>query len=253
MPHKKDTFSLLLSFGLCIVAMITTMPMSVSAYVMPYQQLLAEHITFASKKDIPTALVDYPAWGQDPRHTQAMQSLTSIDPKPLTGAEKMAFWINAYNLLTIDLIITTNETESIKNQGTLLKNVWKSHRWSIFGRPYTLHEIEHAILRPMGDPRIHMAINCASLSCPDLRTQPYVAKTLDADLTEQTQHFIANTQKGMQINTKNKLVVSSIFKWFAGDFNGKQGVQEFIHNTMDLPAGATIAGYLPYDWSLNNL
>lgn len=219
-------------------------------YVSSYGQLLSQYVIEGEKQGIYTALVDYDSWGKDPLHEKSIQELQQVNPDALAGKEKMAFWINAYNLLTIDLIITTGEKESIKNQGSLLKNAWKSHDWEIHGKHYTLDEIEHQILRPIGDPRIHMAINCASLSCPDLRAEPFEAEKLDSQLEEQAQLFIKNQSKGVAI-TDSGLKISEIFKWFAKDFGGEQGAVDFISKRLPATKAKKVTGYFDYNWSLN--
>ncbi|MFK7867171.1 MAG: DUF547 domain-containing protein [Alphaproteobacteria bacterium] len=221
-------------------------------YVGDYRFLLSKYTQAATQEDINAVLVNYKAWGRDQRHQSAMASLQKLNPKLLSANEKMAFWINAYNLLTIDLIIKTGETKSIKNQGSLFRNVWKSHKWEIDGTAYTLDEIEHDILRPMGNPSVHMAINCASLSCPDLRGEPYDAKRLKQQLNEQTMLFLSDQTKGVYI-TESGLRPSKIFDWFQADFGGKQGVIDFIHRHLPHIASKEIDGYLDYNWRLNEL
>lgn len=227
-------------------------------YLMPYATLLSAYVQAGEKQGIKATLVDYAAWGKDPLHSKAMQALRRIDPASLSGREKMAFWINAYNLLTIDLIVQTAETQSIKNQGSLFRNVWKSHVWVVYGRRYTLDEIEHKILRPMGDPRIHFAINCASLSCPDLLAEPYIAASLHSQLEAQTRDFLRNPNKGVSVAASG-FKVSKIFKWFAEDFHddrqtdsgGEAGAVRFIHLYQEKTSGQTLVGYLDYNWRLN--
>ena len=221
------------------------------SYTQAYQGLLKEHVKQGSKQGINATLVDYVAWGKDPRHSQAMEQLQATNTAELAGDAAMAFWINAYNLLTIDLIIKTGETESIRNQGSVFRNVWKSHDWEIHGTSVSLHEIEHEILRSMNDARIHMAINCASLSCPDLLLEPYQAELLDQQLQQQTQKFVQNLSKGVQIDAeKSEVTISKIFDWFEEDFG--DGVVAFIapYHNQEIPA--KIDGYIDYNWSLNS-
>ncbi len=237
---------------LWLAVMMTINPIMAADYLSPYTGLLSDHVSQGEKQNIPAALVDYEGWAADPRHQQAMEGLRAVDPKTLTGNEAMAFWINAYNLLTIDLIITTGERESIKNQGSLFKNVWKSHYWTIDGIEYTLDEIEHEILRPMGDPRIHVAINCASLSCPDLHNEPYRAEILDQQLTAQRLIFLENSKKGVAKQNRD-IILSRIFKWFEEDFADTGGVLEFVNSYLQpLQAAQNISGYFDYNWNLNS-
>ena len=243
---KKTASLLMIALSLIIVPLVH----ADDAYIDDYGTLLAKYVKVGNKQSIKAALVDYQSWGQDPLHKKALSALQQDNPKKRSGKDKMAFWINAYNLLTIDLIIKTGEKESIKNQGTLFKNVWKSHDWDIHGQRYTLDEIEHQILRPMGDPRIHVAINCASLSCPDLYAKPYLAKKLDAQLDQQTKLLLDNATKGFVVNNTG-ITLSKIFKWFAEDFGDEAGVRKFIGHYLPKTNGKAIDGYLDYNWNLN--
>ena len=98
----------------------------------------------------------------------------------------------------------------------------------VAGKKRTLNEIEHEILRKMGEPRIHVAIVCASVSCPDLRAEAYTVEKLDSQLDDQLTLFLANPKKGLHIDKKGYLYMSSIFKWFAEDFETKGGVRKFL-------------------------
>ncbi|MDE3036942.1 MAG: DUF547 domain-containing protein [Pseudomonadota bacterium] len=221
------------------------------AYLAPYNALLGRYVSDGEKHGMHSALVDYKGWSEDARHAEAMRLIAQVNPDALSGKEAMAFWINAYNLLTIDLIIQQNEHESIKHIGGWLTNPWKDYHWMIGGRRYSLDEIEHGILRKKGDPRIHMAINCASLSCPDLRAEGYTAETLDTQLDDQVRRFLRNDKKGLHI-TNSGLEVSKIFDWFAGDFTEKGGVVTFIKSYVpQMPQDAVIADYFNYNWQLN--
>lgn len=217
-----------------------------------YDSLLKKHIRIGVKDKIRTSLVDYESWGKDPDHKKAMSSLLQEASRLMVGDRKKAFWINAYNLLTIDLIIKTNEKKSIRNLGSFLKNPWKSHSWKIRGKEYNLDIIEHDILRKMGDPRIHTAINCASLSCPDLRNEPYSFLGIDNQLDEQAKAFLDNRTKGVYITHEGELRISRIFKWFEDDFSGSDGVKGFIKKYKPNLADKKIERYLNYNWDLNS-
>ena len=233
----------------CLVCFVFSTP--AHSYIDAYQGLLTDYVKDGSKEGIDATLVDYAAWGQDPRHSQAMKQLQATNTGDLAGDTAMAFWINAYNLLTIDLIIKTGETESIRNQGSIFRNVWKSHAWEINGTSLSLHEIEHEILRSMNDARIHMAINCASLSCPDLLLEPYAVERLDQQLQQQTRKFVENPSKGVQIDAeRKKLVISKIFDWFEEDFS--DGVVDFISANHNQEVPAEVDGYIEYNWALNS-
>ena len=161
--------------------------------------------------------------------------------------DKLAFWINAYNALTIDLILRHYPVKSIKD----IKDPWKQRYWKLGSKWYNLNEIEHKILRKMNEPRIHFAIVCASFSCPKLSNIAYNSKNLDQQLTIATKDFLADTKRN--IITPNSLKLSKIFKWFASDFKTNGSLIDFINSfsskTINKNAKKT---FLEYNWSLNN-
>jgi hypothetical protein len=223
-----------------------------SEFFEPYATLLTNHVSYSTIDGIDTTVVDYAMWKFDIDYPKAMKLLKNTNPEKLEGNEKMAFWINAYNLLVIDLIISKNETKSIKDIGGLFKNPWTSYKWEIGGKKYNLETIEHKILRKMDDPRIHMALVCASLSCPNLMSRPYNSKELNSQLRWQTITFLANQRKGLQILSDNRIRISEIFKWFEKDFGGRIGLMEFLmeHNYR-INENTQIDGYIKYNWKLN--
>jgi len=216
-----------------------------------FDALLKAH-TGATKADgIAFTGVNYDAWQQDARHAEALAAIKQVDIKTLSKVEQKTFWINAYNFLTIDLINANNERESIRNLGSTFSGPWKKFKWNINGTERTLNEIEHEILRKLGDERIHFAINCASLSCPDLLGIAYRADTLDAQLAQQEKYTLSETTKGVKIDG-NVVMISKIFKWFDDDFNKgdiKGWLKEHVAN---YPDNAKIK-YFDYSWKLNQL
>lgn len=217
-----------------------------------YDSLLKSYVTSKTVRGIDTHWVDYGRWAQDPRHRLAMQQLFNIPVSALEKPAQKAFWINAYNLLTIDLIIQHQEQLSIKNLGTFLTTPWRKHHWVIETRKLNLDSIEHDILRPMGDARIHMAINCASISCPDLRAEAYTAADIDRQLADQLRQFLGNPGKGMRVHTDN-LQVSKLFKWFSADFPSQPQtlMAEFYPEQVYKAGIVKPLDYLPYYWDLN--
>jgi len=174
--------------------------------------------------------------------------------------DRLAFWINAYNALTIDAILHFYPIGSIKDKVSRLfgYNVWDDYPLTVAGRAYSLNAIEHEVLRPMGEPRIHFAIVCASRSCPRLRREAYVAERLDAQLDDSTRGFFRAADR-FRIDRAGKTVYfSPILDWFSGDFGGTNEkkiafAQRFVDTDdrlfLDTP-GLSVS-YLPYDWSLN--
>ena len=225
-----------------------------------YGQLLEKHTR--AVEDIASTRVDYATVSQDPDWRHLLSSLEASRADALVGREKLAFWINAYNILAIDIVARNYPVESIKDVGSLLRPVWKRQAGIIDGRNVTLDEIEHRILRPLGDPRIHGAIVCASLSCPPLRREPYRATDLDAQLDDNVRRWLADPRKGAAVDPGDRsLRVSSIFKWFSEDFEAQGGVPAFLerYGSEEVRALLREEGegvrirYLDYDWSLNDL
>lgn len=214
-----------------------------------YGELLGAHVRPTETGGILYAAVDYDAWASDSRHQDALKLLLNENPKVyVTKKERTAFWINAYNFLTIDLIVREGERESIKNLGSFFSSPWSKFEWQIADQSYTLDYIEHDILRPLGDPRIHFAINCASVSCPDLRTEYYRASDLDNQLDDQVLLTLSNSGKGLYRGVE-KIYVSQVFDWFEDDFNDGDVPGWLRENTAI--RGEFPLRYLKYDWSLN--
>ena len=217
-----------------------------------YSYLLKNNTLIQVKDNVRSRLVDYSKWGRDPKHKNIISYIRNKKITDLSKNEKLAFWINAYNLLTIDLIIRTGEKQSIKNQGSLFKNVWKKHTWRIDKNLFTLHKIEHEILRKYGDPRIHFAINCASLSCPDLHNEAFIAEKINIQLDNVTYDFLKNDTKGLRLKDGNYFY-SKIFKWFSSDFGGRKNVRRFIGNYLPEVKINNFSGYIEYNWNLNSI
>lgn len=124
-----------------------------------------------------------------------MKALSSYPLANLKSKQdKLAFYVNAYTILTIQLILDHNSKKSIKEIGGFFSGSWDQVVLKNEIGDLTLNDTEHRIIRPLGDPRIHFAVNCASLSCPDLRLEAYQSEKIDAQLDDQTQHFLS--QKG---------------------------------------------------------
>lgn len=214
-----------------------------------YSALLNRHISQHTQDGISLAWLDYPALRHDPDYRQVVVALQDFPVERLANKrEKLAFYINAYNILAIKMVLDHWPVRSIKDVGSFFSPVWKKDAGKIGGKTVTLHEIEHEILRPMGEPRIHMAIVCASLSCPDLRNEPFSAARLEEQLEDQARQFFNNRGKGVS-NEGNSMRVSKILDWFAEDFGDPMA---FIrHYRPNLPADVAIEGFLPYNWLLN--
>lgn len=159
---------------------------------------------------------------------------------------KKAYWINVYNAFTVQLIIENYPLKSIKD----LRRPWDQSFIEIGGEKITLNTIEHKILRPMGDPRIHFAIVCASQSCPKLLNHAYEPSTLEDQLKNVTTVFINDPLKN-NIN-KSSVKISKIFKWFKTDFPKREAFIAFLNSYSNIKILAQAdVDYLNYNWDLN--
>lgn len=169
--------------------------------------------------------------------------------------DQLAFWINAYNAFTVKLIVKNYPVVSIKDLGGSIYKVntpWDEKFIHIGEETYDLNNIEHSIIRKeFSDPRIHFAVNCASISCPPLRNEAYVGSKLNAQLDDQAKRFINDASKNKI--AKNKAQLSKIFTWFKGDFTASGlSIAEFInqYSTVKMTEKMKVT-YFDYDWNLN--
>ena len=170
--------------------------------------------------------------------------------------EQFAYWINAYNAFTVELIIQNypiNSIKDIKGGVPFINSVWDIKFITIEGQEFDLNNIEHGILRDkFNDPRIHFAINCASISCPALKNEAYTAARIDDQLNEAARDFLFDNSKN-SINSK-EAKLSKIFKWFKKDFTKDQSLVEFLNKFLDSPISkSTKISNLDYDWNLNDI
>lgn len=192
--------------------------------------------------------VNYAQWKDD---TTALDNyIASLEENPpaeyWSKNDSLAYFINAYNAVTVKLILDNYPIRSIRK----LITPWRFKRFVLNGKKVSLNHIEHSVLRKMQEPRIHFAINCASASCPKLLNKAFYAQTMENQLEQVTNDFI-NDEKRNQLNEK-EMYVSRIFQWFAEDFGSKKERHAFIRNYAKQPIekNAKIR-FLDYDWSLN--
>ena len=163
-----------------------------------------------------------------------------------TREDKLAYWINAYNAMTIDLILRHYPVKSIKD----IKKPWEQRFWKLGEKWYHLNEIEHQILRKMAEPRIHFAIVCASFSCPKLQNSAYTASSIDKQLTNATKVFLADKKRNDI--SQNSLRLSKIFQWFAKDFNQAGSLIDFLNKYSEITiSDKAKKNFKDYNWNLN--
>ncbi len=208
--------------------------------------------------------VDYAALRADHGDLDRYRVLLARTWLPDDASARKALWIDAYNAWTLALVersLPRDQTKwrdwSIKDLGSLTKNTWKSYTFELAHARYTLDQVENEILRPMNDPRIHMAINCASRSCPPIATLPYVPSAIDAQLDAAAGAFASSDYHARVEKNGKSVRVNPILDWYAKDFAVAGDARAFLISHMEpgktkdaLQAGAKIA-FFDYDWKLN--
>ncbi len=208
--------------------------------------------------------LDYAAIGEDDKRVLRgyLQALFDAPVSSLSRGEQRAYWINLYNALTADVVLEHYPVESIReidiSPGFLSSGPWGKKLARVEGEELSLDDIEHRILRPIWrDARLHYAVNCASVGCPNLMTDAFTAGNTDALLESGARDFV-NHPRGAMIDEDGELVVSSIYRWFAEDFGGDdRGVIEHLRQyaAADLRAALTEVETVAddqYDWRLNS-
>lgn len=237
-----------------VLAMASVLLVPVSVQAQSWQLLddvLAQYVAPVQRQGVMLNAVDYKGLSQDPRYSQIIAQIANYPRESLASREEqLAFYINAYNVYAIKMVIDHYPVESIRDVGSLFSPVWGRTVGSIGGEEFSLDDIEHQVLRKLAEPRIHFAIVCASLSCPDLRGEAYTAEKLEQQLEAQTQRFLNNESKGLLLEGE-QVRVSQIFEWFEEDFDVRGGREAFIRHYRELPARINLRANLPYNWDLN--
>lgn len=229
-----------------------------------YDQLLARYVVVAPDG---VNRVRYRTWHANAQDVAALNDyvtrMQAERPSRLPRAERIAFWVNLYNAITLQIILENYPVRSIRDipSRTLdprgLIGPWRTERVVVEGRRLTLDQIEHAILRrDFNEPRIHYAVNCASIGCPNLLPRAWRAETLEADLDAAARAYV-NHSRGVSVDDQGRVRGSQIYQWYAADFGGRAGVLTHIHRyaarplRADLSHATTMSSY-GYDWSLND-
>lgn len=241
-------------------------------------------LTDVLKKVMKKGLVNYQALKNDPKKLEiyltALSQTSESDFQKWSENQQLAFWINAYNALTLKAIITHYPIKAKgfksfiypKNSIRQIRGVWDKLSFSVLGKKLTLYHIEHEIIRKeFNEPRIHMALVCAALSCPELRDEAYVGDRLIKQLDDQAQTFLSKPDKFKIDRELGVLYISTIFDWFGKDFVKTYGgntiynflkeeeaaVLNFIYNYLPVDDKSAFTGiqfqikHLKYDWTLN--
>ncbi len=189
-----------------------------------------------------------------------IKSLEAVKVTSLSKAEQFAYWANLYNAVTINVVLDAFPVKSIKDidisPGLFSNGPWGKKLVTIEGTKISLDDIEHQILRKVHtDPRVHYAVNCASVGCPDLQGQAFNGKNLQAQLNEAARDYV-NSNRGAVVKG-NRLAISKIYVWFKKDFGGSdRGVLAHLkkYANSELKAKIEKIGSINssfYDWTLN--
>jgi hypothetical protein len=225
--------------------------------VEPWRRVLEAHqnlggLDYAALKDDREDLDEY------------LASLAGARPDAWSVEEQIAFWSNSYNaVVAYHVLERYPDLQSVKK----VSGFFDELDFAVAGREMTLDELESEA-RSLGDPRVHFAVVCASASCPDLQPTPFEGSNLEYQLETATRDFLGNSEKGMRFEpSESTLHLSSIFKWYAGDFTGGSTAIAFFARgkvldwvSEHLPGNLATeikktdpkVRYLDYDWSLND-
>jgi Protein of unknown function, DUF547 len=205
-----------------------------------WNDLLKKHVSATGK-------VNYKGFKTDLELLDTyMRSLNENAPSENASKEaRLAYWINAYNAVTIRLIVANYPLTSITKLDA--GKPWDVKRYSNGGKKISLNDIENNILRPMGDARIHFALNCAAKSCPPLLNEAFTAENVNKLLEQRTKQFINSSRTVIE---KDEIKVSKIFDWYGKDFGN---VVDFVNKYAKTKAPKTAkVTYMDYDWNLND-
>lgn len=256
--------------ALCLFASMAGLAQAEGLDNTAWDTLLKKHVR--TLRNGQASEVDYAGFTADRTALQSYLASASKVTQPefdrWSNPVQLAFLINAYNAWTVELVLTGYPgIKSIKDLGSFIQSPWKKRFIALLGETRSLDDVEHSLIRGSGrynDPRIHFAVNCASIGCPALRMEAYVAERLNAQLEDATQMFLSDrTRNRVESDT---LKVSSIFKWYRPDFEkgwrGANTLGQFLalysgplalnaDTAIHLSAGKLGIEFLDYDWRLN--
>ncbi len=206
-----------------------------------WDKLLQKHVA-------ENGMVDYQGFKSDREELDKyLNMLSSQNPDDTWSADELlAYYINLYNAYTVDLILRNYPLKSIKD----INGAWTKEFINIGDTEISLGAVENSLLRKMNEPRIHFAINCASISCPKLMDQAFTAENMEELLEKATTEFINSDKNDISQNSVN---LSKIFDWYKGDFTGNgRNLADYVnrYSEVKIDSGAEIS-FKEYDWNLN--
>ncbi len=258
MPHRRRLLAL---------PALALPPRTAVAAEAAFDALLARYVSLPADG---VARVAYARWKAAAADLAALDAwiagAAARRPSAMPRAEAFAFWANLYNALTLKVVLDNYPVRSIRDIRSTgvpfdprqFSGPWRTRLVAIEGRRMSLDDIEHETMRPtFRDPRVHYAVNCASIGCPNLRPRAFRAATLETDLDAAARDFV-NHPRGVTVLADGRLRVSSIYHWFREDFGGTDaGVIAHLRRhaaptlASRLAAATSLAGHA-YDWALND-
>jgi hypothetical protein len=261
-------------FFLALAALLTaTSALALDHSHKAWDDLLKKHVRYAEGGN--ASKVSYAGFAQDRAQLKAVladySKVTKAEFDGWTKPQQQAYLINMYNAYTIEKILTRYpDIRSIRDFGTVFGNPWKDKFFTLFGESANLDRIEHETLRKEGvydEPRVHVAVVCASIGCPMLRNEAFTAARLDAQLEDGMKRFLSDRSRNRYDPATKKLEVSKIFDWYGKDFEkGYKGftsvkatLAKYADQLADKPEDRAAVReqkadvtFLDYDWSLND-
>lgn len=224
-----------------------------------WDAILERHTEWGTIDGVHLVTVDYTAVSTDPAWPVLLETLAEAE-EPTDLDERIAFWINVYNILAIDVVIQNYPLDSIRDAGgRIFRQIWDRDAGVVAGEMRSLNNVEHDILRNIADARLHGAVVCASVSCPPLRREAYRAETLDEQLDHNMREWLNNPKTGTLVEDDGRtLRVSRIFRFFTSDFTDEaENVWEYVRPFLDDERLSQIEAeprirHMSYDWSLND-
>ena len=259
---------------LAILALCTALPAAAFDHShAAWDALLKKHVRYIAGGN--ASQVSYAGFARDRAELKAVldgySGVAADEFGRWTKAEQQAFLYNAYNAFTIEKVLRRYPgIRSIRDYGTFIGNPWKDRFFTLLGEPAHLDRIEHEILRREGaydEPRVHVAVVCASIGCPMLRNEAFTASRLEAQLEDAMRRFLSDRTRNRYDPKRGRLEVSRIFDWYGKDFEkghkGYSSVKATLARYADLLAdapedralvreGRAEVAFLDYDWGLND-
>ena len=226
----------------------------------PWQTLLSRHVVASDDGINRVAYSDF----DDSSKTllnQYLTTLSNVQPTQLNQSQQLAYWVNLYNSLTVQVVLDHPKKDSIRSMGPLLSfGPWDKTYLTIEGKPVSLNDIEHRILRPIWqDHRLHFVLNCASIGCPNLSRTAYTSDNIEDALARAEQTFLQHP-RALSLSDKGVLQLSSLFDWYREDFADNESAllaylaeqrPDMAETLLVYPIGSNSNIDYVYDWSLN--